>query len=259
LNGKLLSNRKFIFTFALILGLMTLPAATFAEDDPPMFYLPVDAKEVSGLTQIDLVLTAAAIHTAFQDELRAKNWKLTYDLRWESPYFGAGIPVHDGDQAVLTVFGGLVRAPGMNHLVLAATLCHEFGHILGGEPYQHIPDYERTSAEGQSDDFAARRCLPRVAPRLPALRAEVGEGEFDEKGEVRPSLVARAGLELMRFMQRWAVRGDAPVAIETPAPERPRETLHTSYPSIQCRLDTFVEASKGHERPACWYRAGSPD
>lgn len=199
----------------------------------------------------------------FQNQ--GKSWTSAFD--WSNPYLGAGSQF-DGENFTVMLWGGFVRARALNFAGLAAVLCHELGHKLGGEPHQRFPDSDPdwSSAEGQSDHFAATVCLPKVYQALKTTWPEAFAGFQLESFSVslcssavdlnQCRWVAQAGVDLVEFIQLYFDRESALAKPEVWAQEIPPETLHTAYPSSQCRMDIFKAGAKNPQskRLRCWYQ-----
>ncbi|KYG68472.1 hypothetical protein AZI87_04280 [Bdellovibrio bacteriovorus] len=220
------------------------------------FYLPVGSKNVSNLTEVDyatligqfLVKNFAKVQTA-----TGKNLVIPYE--WQSPYFAAFAQQKE-DSMQISLWGGMARAPGATKAALAAILCHELGHIIGGEPRQTIPGSDWASTEGQSDFYAASNCLPELLTAYPELVPVIEDDvrkACDQNTLCERSM--QAGLEMIRFVQQYSYRDYVPVNINTPAAAT-NELVRNTYPSDQCRLDSFVQGSLCQlgtcRAPVCW-------
>lgn len=221
----------------------------------------------SGITVQQAVSVMGEVAVLYQPEVLKNGALFGWEFDWAKPWLGAGsrLDVADSKDAiaselrtfVIMLWGGFVRSDAMTLRALEFTLCHEFGHFLGGDPHQvfsgNIDDW--SSNEGQSDWWAASVCLPRL------YRAR-GLSE----GAVRDHILT-AGLDFARFIEfhfdkatdpATGERLQEPAALERSAPETPPETLNLAYPSTQCRLDTIrlgAECAIGGacKRPRCWF------
>lgn len=181
--------------------------------------------------------------------------------------------VNDWDNAPVGVpdrirLHGAARAPGFGEDGFLATVCHEIGHILGGGPKLK----PTVVLEAQADDFAARECLPALFRSDPET-LEVGKrappevisicsttsGNAQDQAVCARTILAGRELTLQRH---WAVclspdpslRRQAPAGFEPARRDRSRaKVLRDSYPSLQCRLETFISAATGQERASCWF------
>ncbi|MNJ99913.1 hypothetical protein D3C87_176940 [compost metagenome] len=267
---KLKSYLPYILAGALLLSLLAmvksekllLQKASRIQQEADLstyFYIPTWAKNVSEIKEADYRRILAEFQAKYIGPVYQETGKpLIAPNSWSNPYF-AGAAVVDEQMAQLILWGGLARAPGATSAVVATVLCHELGHIVGGEPRQSAPLPEWSSSEGQSDFYAATVCLPEYLKAHPELKipldAEVKELCKDDK---TCGAIAQTGLDFIRFLQRYSYRDFKAVSVlaeESPSPE----LIRNRYPTDQCRLDNFVKAalcvSSGTtcEPPACWF------
>tara|TARA_Y100000780_G_scaffold232594_1_gene268616 strand:- start:285422 stop:286054 length:633 start_codon:yes stop_codon:yes gene_type:complete len=177
----------------------------------------------------------ATIVSLFSKQLESKNLQL--DLRWESPYFGAGVSIKD-QRINLLIFGGTTRIEGMTKGAYAALVCHEIGHILGGSPYQDFSGAEMFSREGQADFFAASVCLPKFFSHLGVAANKINDQ------------VESAGWHMFKSMMPFSTSTSEQPLIRERINLRPVSTTLRSYPSLQCRYETFRDPSK---KSSCWF------
>ncbi len=176
--------------------------------------------------------------------------------------------------------GGLLRHKRNNPLVLAAILCHEIGHHLGGSPYKFGNQW--ASAEGQSDYFATNQCAKKLFAHRDAPEIYLGKTPSIIKNEcsknftklnniqtcIKSSLISIAASNFLRTISANR-RGRR--TKKTDINKRDKSVVNdtnTSYPSPQCRLDTLFEGSLCNEddqncldsnewykgaRPQCWF------
>lgn len=220
---------------------------------------PPDRSE-SGIDAVTTVLLMSEIEQLMRplitpDVVAGASGAFAWDFDWEKPWIGAGSLLDDHGTFKVMLWGGFVRATKMTLPALEATICHEFGHLLAGQPKQRFPvegSTEReehwSSAEGQSDWFAATVCLPKL------YRAR---GLSDDETQSR---VIQAGLDFAMFSHLHFDSASPLPSLATLAKEVPEATLHTAYPSLQCRLDTFhlgARCSNPRQscppRPRCWF------
>lgn len=179
--------------------------------------------------------------------------------------------------------GGMARAEHMTRDALILVACHELGHNIGGAPQKpYIGGDPWSSAEGQSDYFAAAKCLKNYFSEyylevdtensvhsplaLDRCRAIYGEGR-----EYQTCLrIVKAGEAVIAALSQEYL-GHTNQSIETPS-DYVVEQTNVQYPSMQCRLDTYFRGAlcdtdpMGDEyctsknrpygaRPSCWYKA----
>lgn len=222
------------------------------------FYLPVGSSNVSAISQQDYVgIIGRFIAHNYNRVVSETGLPLYVALEWENPYFGA-FAKKNSDTMQISLWGGMARAPGATPGALAAILCHELGHIVGGQPRQTIPGVEWSSSEGQSDFFAASQCLPSFLNKYPDLVSS-----FDPevmavcKENLTCARTLQAGLEMSRLLQKYSYREYVPVSLNVTEKET-AELLRNKYPSDQCRLDTFkngalCQLGNSCRAPSCWF------
>lgn len=229
-------KRSFLFSFILVFVL-----AARSERGAQIFFLPVGAENVSGITETDYQALLREFQVRYFSRVFHSTGKafLIVD-QWQSPYFAAFAELKD--IASVSLWGGMARAPGATKIALAATLCHELGHLLAGEPRQTIPGAEWSSSEGQSDHFAAMECLPELF-RSQSIVVEKFDPEVLILCEQHQNCaeVVQAGVDFVRLIQRYSYRENPRVHILTPAGASD-SLVRNSYPSDQCRLDIYVNA-----------------
>lgn len=198
--------------------------------------------------------------------LKKENRELQINLDWENPYYAASAQLLK-NKIQITLWGGYLRAPGNNKSILALTLCHELGHLVGGYPKQTVDVEENASAEAVSDFFAAKDCLdlfyqshPEYAP------AEVpSDVQSFCQGDKACELTVESGRQTFLYLQKWSYVPYTPVQIFAPT-ETVTEFSPNTYPSFQCRLETVKvgarcaaqENRSSCQPPPCWWPEGWP-
>jgi hypothetical protein len=140
--------------------------------------------------------------------------------------------------------------------ILAAYVCHEVGHLVGGYPFKgdaNLQDYGTASAtEGQSDYFAAKDCLPRLwAEELTENVTAASLLRESERARCRaayPDEASRALCGRILFTglaTSWIFKEEmGEKATPYPSFDTPDLTEASgrgiAKPPSQCRLDTFV-------------------
>lgn len=244
------------------------------------FALTVNA---SNMTEADFDRALARIESVYQPDFKAKGQTLEIEKDWVEGIANA-FADRVGQTFTIEVYGGLARHNLISEDSFLLLVCHELGHHIGGAP---IPKgYDWPSYEGQSDYFAAAKCLKRVLdpantlspsevdPLLATKCAETYKSASDQRVCER---VGMAGLSAANFFHMIEKKG-LPPSFATPDQTEVTKTL-TSHAKAQCRLDTYlagaicnsnltinpdaVDASKnvcwqGREqvgfRPRCWFK-----
>lgn len=238
---------------------MSSSKKTFAQSPSSsgIFSLPVGSINVSSITEGDYKdLLEKFSRKHFIDVYKKTGRPLVIPFEWENPYFAA-FAKNQGPLMSISLWGGMARAPGVNKLILVTLLCHELGHFIGGEPKQHISGAEWASTEGQSDFYAASVCVPNFVKSHPDVISEISSEVAQRCGPNNDcKVVLQAGWDTVRFLQRYSFRNFVPVSLGNREKATP-VLVRDSYPSDQCRLDTFVAAAACQSGgkctpPNCW-------
>lgn len=256
-----------MFAFTLI-GLFT--ATLFAAEDQSLYRYPIADDSPQRLIYTAQLM--GTLQRIYAPAVQAKGASFAWNFNWNQDYVGAGSNyLTDPKEFSILLFGGQVRLTTSNFEVLATTLCHEFGHFLGGPPRQMFTSgvEDWSSAEGQSDWFAAEDCLPRVYEEFNSQNSQLFmfHNLAQTENLCRNSKNPRKCQWILGAVENWAQvldevyehKKDSPSLMKTD-PEVVSETLHTKYPTMQCRLDTMKEANfcsdRMCERPSCWFKKG---
>jgi hypothetical protein len=166
-------------------------------------------------------------------------------------------------QWLIEINGGLYRNGKITDDGLAALLCHELGHHLGGMPFK--ADSSWMSSEGQADFYSASICLRKVWGRednLAAIQILSVPNDLKDQCSIADQInadsalcirIAMAGFSFVEFnrIEHGYASETTAVNFETPAPELNGKAL--TYPRAQCRLDTFFAGALQKNRPRCWF------
>lgn len=175
----------------------------------------------------------------------AKNGRvLEFYSDYNSPVAEAMARRWETDQ--VHVHGGLAAIRNVTEDSFALVLCHELGHLYGGEPYGD--PINRISVEGQGDFWAATDCFERIMPELTKRTPSRASGELCREEEVCARGVD-AALVLTAFYANN--RGLKHPRLDTPDLSIVNEILKT-HPGPQCRLDTMRLGFTRGNRPYCW-------
>ena len=152
----------------------------------------------------------------------------------------------------IVIFGGLARHEYMLPEGLILAFCHELGHFIGGYPkYIHQNKPSWASCEGQSDYYAASKCMKRFLLENKDFKSsnktittakkkcsQVFEDEDKYKTCVRISV---AGKYLGKIL---ADVSNVPMPqLSTPSNIIVEQTNFNYYPSVQCRVDTYFQGA----------------
>ncbi|OHU86987.1 MULTISPECIES: hypothetical protein [Pseudoalteromonas] len=170
---------------------------------------------------------------------------LVWKRNWNDDTVNA-YAMQQGNNWIVSMFGGLARAPEVTADGFALVVCHELGHHLGGFPFKGT---RWASSEGQSDYFASHSCAKKIWSNddnsqyrysvhpTAKRQCDATYGSYYEQNLCyRTSM---AGLSLAKLLA--AGRGQH-VSFD----DRDRSVVSQTYenhPQPQCRLDTYVEGA----------------
>lgn len=223
-----------------------------------------DGQPSSNTTQADVLQMRDDFLVYAEPRLAGQTRRLMVSVDWDNPYYTAHARYND-KELYIGLWGGFLRAPGMNTSILAFTLCHELGHLVGGEPRQTNEKGENVTAEGPSDFFAAFQCAADFLGRYPQYQPVVSD-QVRELCQNSPAceLSLESGFQTFQFLQKWGFAPYEPASLTKKAP--PVDVfVPNTYPSYQCRVDTVVAGAlclrdqrANCEPPPCWWPQGQP-
>lgn len=173
-----------------------------------------------------------------------KNYGLEFkiNLNQEEPRYFGGASVDKGFFEI-DIGAKLLTLPGMTPDAAALLFCHEVGHLLSGGPIK--PTSTWASSEGQSDYFAAKECLRKVFVLLP----NESSNNLASSPRLRITAAGQAlinaiyiFMDVPQMPRPSILKREAPAAVGSA----------TNYPTLQCRLDTFVAGADDQPAPPCW-------
>jgi len=163
----------------------------------------------------------------------------------------------EGNEWIVTMYGGLARHPTMTMDGFALVACHELGHHLGGTPHYGENSYGEYwnwgTTEGGADYFATLKCLRHYFASEKDKPVVAGENDFDPVAKARCSesfandgeraiclRISRATQSAAHFLS--AINGETLPDFGTPD-TNVRETTYDGHPPVQCRMDTYFAGS----------------
>ncbi|MBC7465769.1 MAG: hypothetical protein H7256_07240 [Bdellovibrio sp.] len=182
---------------------------------------------------------AATLESTYKQPFKNNhNLELKINLNQEEPLYFGGANLNNGVFEI-NVGADILTLPAMTTDAATLILCHELGHLLSGGAKK--PNSTWASTEGQSDYFAATDCAPKIFSQM-----------ADSPTTPMSARIIAAGQALIEAIY---------IFMDVPQMPRPsisrREALtepgtSVNYPTLQCRLDTFVDGAKGIAAPLCW-------
>ncbi|MBA2405553.1 MAG: hypothetical protein H0V66_12325 [Bdellovibrionales bacterium] len=251
--------------------------------------MPADSLRVAGLTQEQFNAVIEKIETIYLPIATQMGGKLAIARKWDDGTVNANAS-RSGKTWKVNMYGGLARHATVTEDGFALVLCHELGHQLGGAPKVGNFMNKWAANEGQSDYFAALKCLRKAflnddngsivsalnAPETLVAGCTKNHANTDDK-----NICIRTGMAGVSVANLFAaLRNSAPAKFETPDTSIVNST-NDAHPAYQCRLDTFFQgslcgvgmnedvsqkeevqgtchATLGHTiglRPTCWFKA----
>lgn len=251
-------------------------------------YIPVDAKNTSGITQAEFNEVIDKVLEVYTPIVRQKGGTLIFKRLWNDGTVNA-YANREGSNYIVQMFGGLARHNTMTRDGFALVACHEVGHHIGGMPLYSAADSRWASTEGQSDYFAVTKCLRKIMA-YDDNENIVRSMSIDKEVELKCSEQFSIGND-SAICKRISMGGFATSSLfsdltggRAPSFTTPDKSIvHRSYeshPDYQCRLDTYFQGAnctvddrvdlsttnanigacnraEGHTeglRPLCWYK-----
>ena len=158
---------------------------------------------------------------------------LILKINEEDESFNAFATFDDFSNPLIIVNKGLLSHHLMTKPMLDMFLCHEMGHLSGGDPkiIRRNGKESWSSVEGQADYFATSVCMEALG--------------YDESEILSQSIL---------FSQMISQIKGVSVSPQVDTPDRTVVTrIVQGHPTPQCRLDTLIAGLKKDQRPRCWY------
>lgn len=182
--------------------------------------LSILTMDIKGIEEATATFESAIVHSIPQDH------ELMIKLEAHNPRINAEI-IKIERSIILSVWGGMMGHPLMNHETFLLLLCHEIGHVLGGPPLKSKNGW--SSTEGQADYYSG----------ICAKDLGIQQDEF-----------LKAALNLGKiYAQVTNQPGPSLASCDDSSVTR----TNYGYPQVQCRLDSIIAGWKGKQRPGCWY------
>jgi hypothetical protein len=204
-----------------------------------------------GLSEAQFNGVIDTVEKLYTDEIAQAGGKLEVERLWQDETVNASASREHGAWLV-SMYGGLARAPHMTTDGFTMVLCHELGHHMGGAPKVKGKMPWATN-EGGADYFATLKCARRVFEKednkdvkndtsIPALAKERCEKQFTaEADQLICMRSVRGALVLAKVMQGLQ---DETTEAKLDTPDTAKRTkMYDGHPATQCRLDTYFAAA----------------
>lgn len=247
---------------------------TFSLNAETVFFMPEnqlskqDTKEEANISKelFNKIIDTAIVE--YEEVTKEFGDTLTVNAKWEDSTVNASAG-RFFKWATLNFYGGLARRKEVTPGGFTLVVCHELGHLYGGTPY--IREWGKLSAEGQADYYGVKECMHKVlqhieedfyTPTEYMLESCEKETNLNDNSNGNSNEEIAVDEMCVRKLLSGQSVGDLFASMkseEAPQYETPDETVVEktilSYPeTIQCRLDTYFNATKNLERPACWFK-----
>ncbi|ASD66063.1 hypothetical protein [Pseudoalteromonas piscicida] len=189
------------------------------------------------------IINSVSVH--YEPLINSHGANLVWRRNWNDDTVNA-YALQQGSNWIVSMFGGLARAPEITEDGFALVVCHELGHHLGGFPFKGT---RWAASEGQSDYFASHSCAKKIwgnednseyrysVHSTAKQQCNATYGDFYEQNLCyRTSM---AGLSLAKLLA--AGRGQR-VSFDDRDDSVVTQT-YENHPQPQCRLDTYVEGA----------------
>lgn len=247
--------RWFIFRYSVPVLLLIASLNTFAQewssfcDDSreDYFCLPVGSQKANASTEADYLKDTQLIQKMYAARIQAKFARpLVIENLWSSPFFGGGTHLQDSKAQIL-LLGGMYRFKENHGLAFITALCHEIGHFLAPGLRQDFENDKWSALEGYADHFAAVECLPEIFSKNPDRFYKSSDLDLAIQGICQNHRVcqnvAQAGYDMVRLMYPMASPPEPALVLKRGVAPKAQE-LNRSYPSLQCRLESFLNAAQ---------------
>lgn len=255
----------------IILNFIFISTFSITVHSQVSYQFPATDADVPKLIETIHLMSFLSEH--YQPDFSKKSIILKWNFDWNKSEIAAGSQLENNEFSVL-LYGGFIRMPESDFRVVALALCHELGHFLAGAPYQKLFNNSKndwSSAEGQADWFAANNCLPVVFEKyqnqILKLNSNKESMQFCTQSKNRNlcQFVTMAGYQFSVINFKYFNNNLSQLEKESPeilknSTNLPLKTLDSTYPSMQCRLDTYKKATlcfdsqiQKCDRPRCWF------
>lgn len=215
--------------------------------------IPVNAKKKTGITEAQFNAVITKIETIYSPVIARMGGNLKINRKWSDGTVNASAQrLPFSKDWNVNMFGGLARHETITADGFALVLCHEIGHHIGGAPKVKNFMMSWASNEGQSDYFAALKCLRQTylndnnvalvkSMKVPATLADACAKAHPNKDEA--AICVRVGMSGSSVADLFAAIKNKPKAqFDTPDRAVVAKT-DDAHPAHQCRLDTFFQGA----------------
>lgn len=247
---------KFIL-LALTLSMFSTLGMACSEDGSSGFvekndlFIPEDSLRVAGLTEAQFNAAIDRVEVIYLPLAANLGGKLAIARKWSDGTVNANAS-RSGSKWKVNMYGGLARHESITEDGFSLVVCHEIGHLMGGAPAAGMLFSKPMSNEGQSDYWAALKCLRKTflnddnaainsRVTIPATLAESCAKAHPTDSEKQICIrTGMAGVSVAAFFAK--MRNLPEATFDTPDRSVVSST-NSSHPAHQCRLDTYFQGS----------------
>jgi len=223
--------------------------------------IQVRSSEANNMTEEQYNQILQAFRNLYEPLFAQKELEFDLDGSWQSATVNAYAD-RAGRTARVTIFGGIARHKAITPDGLAAVICHEIGHHLGGAPkVRGWGSNPWASNDGQSDYFATLKCLRRYFKTFsPAQNVAIVNRLYQRRSFMADPLAAQECQKSFSDTEAQAIcirSTAAGISLATTLADLGKEKipqLGTPDPSVvnvtsdrhppaQCRLDTYFRGA----------------
>ncbi len=210
--------------------------------------IPIEHKALNGITEIQFNDIIDNVANFYHPIFQSKGAQLVVERLWSDGTVNA-FATRKGSQWIVQMYGGLARHGEITSDGFALVLCHEIGHHLGGVP-RYPGQNGWASNEGQSDYFAATKCLRRVwsgddnqqivsGMGIPSTLKSKCSSEWGNADD--QAMCMRIGMAGLSTTRMFAVLSAGRMPAFDEADNTQVNQTVDSHPPYQCRLDTYFQ------------------
>ncbi len=253
--------------------------------------IAVGSREDRGINQDEFNSVLDSVEKIYAPIVAERGATLVINRKWENTTVNASAQ-QLGKKWIINMYGGLARHASITQDGFALVVCHEMAHHLGGAPKMS----GWATIEGQADYAGNLKCLRQVFAndssagftRPPAddpVAVETCDKAFSSQADKTVCLRGVMAGKSVTALFKQLHNDSKDAQLDTPDPTVVN-TMQSSHPKTQCRLDTYFQGSQcvkpvsenvsdtdlfagtcnlktGQSsglRPRCWYKppAGEP-
>ena len=259
---------------SLIIILVSIPLLT-AQEAPKYTYITeykVGTPTTSTITEKSFKSIPAIILEQHNNDFAKKNISVLLNYFWETPYFSFWVNKENSNTFSINLWGGITRVPEMNSNGLALFVCHEIGHIIGGEPLSTAKNNQWSTVDHQADYFATSICLKKYFTnlyknkelKLPKVSIE-SKKKCENKylNNAEDILICKNIMNAVEVMAKVFNFIDPEIKKIEIFQTSLLPKVYDSYPTPQCRIESmragnfcaienFPCKDKDNIKPSCW-------